>query len=404
MRDAAPSLAMVGLQGGEWFGRAAGEALRSATVVLGAARHIAVLPEDVRARREPTGAPVTETLERAAALSDAGERVCIVASGDPGFFGLARLAASRFGRALTIHPAPSSVSLAFARARVAWDDAVVVSAHGRDTFGVDRATEAVMRLPKVAVLTSPADPPEKLGRALVHAGCPPRRVVVASRLGESGETVWEGDVPGLAGGRFDGLSVVVLLAPTPHDLPGGAGAAGVSWGLPEERFEHRAGMITKAEVRAVALGKLGLPSAGVLWDVGAGSGSVSAECCRLAPGLRVFAVERAPEDAERARINLRSTGAVVVEGEAPAALDELPDPDRCFIGGGGEKILDEVISRLRPGGSVVATYAVMERAAYAAERLGNLIQLSVARGVAAGEGGPLRLNAENPVFVCWGSR
>ena len=161
-------------------------------------------------------------------------------------------------------------------------------------------------------------------------------------------------------------------------------------------------MITKAEVRAVALGKLALPGAGVLWDVGAGSGSVAVECSRLAPGLRVFAVERRADDAERLRANARGTGVVVVEGEAPAALAGLPDPDRVFLGGGGLNVLESVMDRLRPGGLVVATYAALDRAAAAASRLGQLVQVAVSRGAPLGGSGALRLAAENPVFVCWG--
>ena len=431
MHEPGASISLVGLHGGEWFGREAGDALHGATVVIGDSRHLAAVPADVKGRREELQPPLDQMLDHAGRLFDAGERVCIVVSGDPGFFGLARLAGARFGRALRIHPAPPSVSLAFARAGVIWDDAAVVSAHGRDSSGTDRAAEAALRHPKVAVLTSPSDPPEQLGRMLRDAGCGARRVIVASRLGELDESVWEGDIAGLADGRFDGLSVVLLLAP-PANAAGtafghaagtafghaagtafghaagtafghAAGDPGISWGLDEDLFEHRAGMITKAEVRAVALGKLGLPAAGVLWDVGAGSGSVSAECCRLAPGLRVFAVERRHEDAERARRNLEATQATVVEGEAPEVLSGLPDPDRVFIGGGGEKVLEEAINRLRRGGGIVATYAVLERAVRAGDRLGNLIQLSVARGVPSVEGGPLRLQAENPVFICWGS-
>ena len=161
-------------------------------------------------------------------------------------------------------------------------------------------------------------------------------------------------------------------------------------------------MITKAEIRAVALGKLALPAAGVLWDVGAGSGSVAVECACLAPGLRVFAVERNPGDAARLRENARGTGIVVVEAEAPAALAGLPDPDRVFVGGGGLDVLESVVDRLRPGGLVVATYAALDRAAAAASRLGHVVQVAVSRGVPLGGSGALRLAAENPVFVCWG--
>ena len=161
-------------------------------------------------------------------------------------------------------------------------------------------------------------------------------------------------------------------------------------------------MVTKAEVRAVALGKLALPATGVLWDVGAGSGSVAIECSRLAPGLRVFAVERRADDVERIRRNARGTGVMVVEGEAPAVLAGLPDPDRVFVGGGGLDVLESVVDRLRPGGLVVATYAALDRAAAAAGRLGQMVQVAVSRGAPLGGSGALRLAAENPVFVCWG--
>ncbi len=138
-------------------------------------------------------------LDRVEAGRDAGEKVCVVVSGDPGFFGLARLARARFGPAgVAVHPAPSSVALACARAGLAWDDAVVVSAHGRP---LDAAVEAILAHDKVAVLTSPDQPPEPVGRALLARGGPDRDVTVASRLGEPGEQVWSGDTAGLAAGR-----------------------------------------------------------------------------------------------------------------------------------------------------------------------------------------------------------
>ena len=163
-------------------------------------------------------------------------------------------------------------------------------------------------------------------------------------------------------------------------------------------------MITKAEVRAVALGKLRLPAAGVLWDVGAGSGSVAAECARLAPGLRVFAVERRADGADRLGVNLAGTARRGGPWRgAPGALAGLPDPDRVFVGGGGLGVLDAVLGRLRPGGTVVATYAALDRAAAAAgparpPRAGR----RRAGACRSATHGSVRLDAENPVFVCWG--
>jgi precorrin-6Y C5,15-methyltransferase (decarboxylating) len=164
-------------------------------------------------------------------------------------------------------------------------------------------------------------------------------------------------------------------------------------------------MITKAEVRSVALARLDLPDAGVLWDVGAGSGSVAIEAALLAPGLQVFAVERRPDDARRIETNARSLRAAVtvIDSPAPAALAGLPDPDRVFVGGGGLEVLDAVLARLRPGGAVVATFAALDRAAAAAERLGHVVQVAVSRGERLRAGG-WRLAAENPVFVAWGPR
>jgi precorrin-6Y C5,15-methyltransferase (decarboxylating) len=387
---------IVGLHGGAWFGEAAGRALEAATAVIGAPRHLAALPPEVVGERVPLSGPLDALLDDVARRRDLGEKVCLVVSGDPGFFGLARLARARLGAGgLAVHPAPSAVALAFARAGLAWDDAVVVSAHGRP---LEPAVDAVMGHPKVAVLTSPEHPPESLARRLVAAGCGPRAVVVAARLGEPDENMWTGDLAALAAGRFDALSVVLCLAPEPHGVAGSAWA----WGLPDHTYQHRDGLITKAEVRAVALGKLRLPGAGVLWDVGAGSGSVAAECARLSPGLRVFAIERRPDDAHRLFANLAGTGATVVEGDAPDVLAGLPDPDRVFVGGGGLAVLDAVVGRLRPGGAVVATYVAVDRAAAAGARLGHLVQIAVNRGVAIGADGAVRLAADNPVFVCWG--
>ena len=393
-----PPISIVGFLGDEYFGRAAGAALRAADVVVGIGRLLDAVPADVAGKRLEVPGPLAGTLELAAERRGLGERVCLLASGDPGFFGIVRVAAARFGAGtLEVHPAPSSVAVAFARAGVHWDDAVVVSAHGRPLAA---AVEAVLPRPKAAVLTAPDQPPEALGRALLDAACGPRRVTVCARLGHADEAVIRTDLAGLAAGSFPPLAVVVLETPDSSD--GGGARPTLAWGVPDDRFAHRAGMITKAEVRAVALGKLALPGAGVLWDVGAGSGSVAVECARLAPGLRVFAVEREPDDAARLRENARGTGIVVVEAEAPAALAGLPDPDRVFVGGGGLDVLESVVDRLRPGGLVVATYAALDRAAAAASRLGHVVQVAVSRGVPLGGSGALRLAAENPVFVtCW---
>jgi precorrin-6Y C5,15-methyltransferase (decarboxylating) len=305
---------------------------------------------------------------------------------------------ARLGRdAVRIHPAPSSVALAFAAAGVSWDDAVVVSAHGRPLAD---GLAAITAARKVAVLTSPESPPEAVGRALDAAGCGPREVVVASRLGEDGERIVATDLAGLAAGGFDPLSVVVLLQP---DVA--APGPSLTWGRHEDAFVRRAGMVTKAEVRAVALSKLELTRSAVLWDVGAGSGSVAVEAAAMAPGLRAYAIERDATDAANIGVNATAFGVAVdvVVGLAPAALEGLPAPDRVFVGGGGLDVLHACWERLRPAGRLVATFVVLDRALAAFDLLGSMVQVHVDRCVAIGSAG-VRLEPLNPVFVCWGAK
>jgi len=390
------TLTVVGVIGGECFGAHARSAVARATVVVGS-------PRQLELARPPAGATLIRlrgaldaVLDTIAEHLTARARVCVLASGDPGFFGIVRVLAERFGSdLLSVHPAPSAVSLAFARVGSSWDDATVVSAHGRPLAA---AIDEIVKVPKVAVLTSPDNPPEAIGVALRAAGCGPRAVAVVTRIGQPDEACFQGTLDELSAGTFDPMSVVILREPTAN-----ARGATLAWGLPEARFEHRNGMITKAEVRAVTLGKLDLPRVGVLWDVGAGSGSVAIEAARLAPGLRVVAIEADRDSVDRIRSSASTHGVDidVVHGRAPDVLAALPEPDRAFVGGGGTAVLDAVLDRLRPGGVVVANYALVDRATAAWQRLGNLVELSVARGVATGELG-VRLTAENPVFICWG--
>lgn len=398
---------VVGLHGGAWFGSDAEAALRDADLLVGAQR----LHDDLDAARQASGAaplsaeriglfgPLDQVLDLIAERAGQGQRVCMLASGDPGFFGIERLLVGRFGDQVNIHPAPSSVALAFARARIHWDDAAIVSCHGRP---LERALPHILAAPKVAVLVSKSTPPEAVGQAVLDADGPHEFAVVCSNLGTAEESVTRTDLAGLAAGTFDPLSVVILTC-QPQPI---ATNAIVAWGRPVAEYAHRASMISKPEVRAVALSKLELFGAGVLWDVGACSGSIGIEASRLAPGLRVYAIEQNPQDCERIRQNAVRTAVSVIQGQAPAALDGLPDPDRIFVGGGGRAVFEQCLRRLRPGGVIAGTFATLDAALEASELLGvdsEFVQISINRGVPVGPQARLRLQADNPVFLVWGS-
>jgi precorrin-3B C17-methyltransferase/precorrin-6y C5,15-methyltransferase (decarboxylating) CbiE subunit/precorrin-6Y C5,15-methyltransferase (decarboxylating) CbiT subunit len=387
---------VVGLLGGRPVGDAAVAALAGASLVAGGADQLAGVA-DLLAPGTAT-AVVGAGLGALDAVAAHDGRACVLASGDPGFHGIGRALAARLGpERLVVHPAPTSVALAFARLGLPWAGAAVASCH---TGGAARAAAQVAAAPCAAVLCGPAAPPEAVGTALVTLGAHHAGVAVATRLGEPGESVHRLDgVAALAAGRFDHRSVVVLT----DDAPAEVAPAGRGSGRPVADFVHRRGMITKPEVRSVVLGRLDLPERGVLWDVGAGSGSLAVEAALVAPGLRVLAVEHDPDAAEAVVANAAALGAVVevVTGAAPAALAGLPAPDRVFVGGGGLEVLDACLAAARPGARIVATYAAADRALAARERLGSLAQVSVDVAAELPDGG-VRFVADNPVFVAWG--
>ncbi len=349
-------------------------------------------------------------LDTVAEYVSEGRPVTVLASGDPGFFGIVRVLAERFGaQRLDVRPGVSSVAAAFARVGLPWDDAVVASAHGRD---LRTAVNLCRAHPKVAVLTGPGAGPAELGAALRTDA---RVLVVASALG-SGEERVERVTPAEAAGRDWGAAVSVVLcldearALGPVRSVAGPRAGAAGWALEESAFAHRDSMITKFEVRALALARLGPRPGDLVWDVGAGSGSVAVECARL--GAAVTAVEKTPDGVERVRANAAAHGVDVrvVHGAAPAALPRLDDPDAVFVGGGGRELPAIVAACARRARrSVVVAMAALDRVPAAREALvdaglecdGVLLQSS---RLAPLPGDVTRLAATNPVFLLWGVR
>ncbi|MFF9300164.1 precorrin-6y C5,15-methyltransferase (decarboxylating) subunit CbiE [Streptomyces althioticus] len=381
-----------------------------AALVVGGRRHLDAVDVPEGAERVVLG-PLAPALDTVATYVAEGRPVVVLASGDPGFFGIVRALAERFGpERLDVRPGVSSVAAAFARAGLPWDDAVVVSAHGRDP----RTAVNVCRAhPKVAVLTGPGAGPAELGAALRGER---RMLVVASALGSAGEAV-ERVTPEEAAGRAWGSAVSVVLCLDEERTPGpartvaGLGEGPAGWALPEAEFAHRDSMITKFEVRALALARLGPRPGDLVWDVGAGSGSVAVECARL--GAAAVAVERDADGVERVRANAAAhgVGVTVVHGEAPGVLDGLgDDPDAVFVGGGGRE-LPAVVGACarRARRTVVVAMAALDRVPAARAALtgagltcdGVLLQSS---RLAPLPGDVTRLAATNPVFLLWGVR
>jgi precorrin-6Y C5,15-methyltransferase (decarboxylating) len=384
------SVTVVGLDGAA-LPLGAAQALAGAQVVVGAPHQLAAVPV-------PVGATVLGPAELDL-LPDTSSAV-VLASGDPGFFGIVRSLRKRGLRPVVL-PARSSVARAFALLGRSWDDVAVVSAHGRSL----RCALNVCRAhPAVAVLTGPG-----AGAVEIIAGLAGwrRTVLVAENLGGPGERV-----RCFAGGPLHDPHVVLCLADE-HAVPDRGWIAGgepmppaAGWALEETEFSHRDGMITKSEVRALALARLAPGPGRLVWDLGAGSGSVGVECARL--GAAVVAVERDPAQCVRlvANASVHRVDVRVIEGQAPAVLSGLPEPDAVFVGGGGP---DVVRAAAQASPRVVVALAALDRLAPCRAALREAghqvdgVQLAASRFAELPDGS-VRLAATNPVLLLWGQR
>ncbi|HEY7484632.1 MAG TPA: precorrin-6y C5,15-methyltransferase (decarboxylating) subunit CbiE [Streptosporangiaceae bacterium] len=394
------TISVIGYDGSPLSDRA-GDRLAAATLVVGGARHLEAARPPKDARQIVIG-DVPAALDEIDAAADG--HVVVLASGDPGFFGIVRALRER-GRTVEVIPAMSSVTQAFARAGLPWDDALVVSAHGRE---LRRAVNVCRAYGKVAVLTGPGAGPAELARELAPQA--PRTFVVCEDLGGPAERV-EWCRPADATTRtWRDPNVVLVLDERRGRGKGwlaGPGAGPAAWALPEAEFEHRDSMVTKAEVRALALARLGPRLGDMVWDVGAGSGSVAVECARF--GAAVIAVERDEEACARIRRNVQAhhVKVAVCRGAAPDVLGHLPDPDTVFVGGGGPEVVRACAARALRG--VVVALAAVDRVRPASEALEQAgftveaVQLQANRLVPLPDSAQ-RLAATNPVFVIWGTK
>lgn len=290
--------------------------------------------------------------------------VTILASGDPLFYGIGRMLLEAFPKQkISFHPALSSMQLCFARFAISWDDAHFVSLHGRSG---KRMVSQLVKEPKVFVFTDPKHSPDMIaGKLLQECGekvLADTRVYVAENLGAAEERLFRGSLQEIAAAHFADPNVMILLNNTETD------DKDFSFGLQEDEIQHSRGLITKNEVRAVLIHSLRLPDSGVMWDVGAGSGSVGLECARMCPNIQVVAIEREEEQWQNIESN-REHFAVwnleLVKGTAPQSLENLPAPVRIFVGGSGgdlQKILEFAVNALLPGGIIVVNAVISKTA------------------------------------------
>jgi len=290
--------------------------------------------------------PVMEITPLAEAITAIGQgvtngSVAVLASGDPLFYGIGRRLITEFGPdSVTIHPALSSMQEAGSRFKIPWDDAGLVSLHGRRQ---EHLPGLLLAGTKTFAFTDRHNAPDILARKILaylvliddHDLISNCRIMVAENLGTDQEHIFSGSLAEAAKQNFADLNVFCMICERQH----GDGC----FGLTEEAISHSRGLITKNEVQAITLHCLRLPKQGVFWDVGAGSGSISIEAARINPGLTIYAIEHKDEELKNIKENIRRYGCynvIPVAGSAPEALQTLPAPERIFVGGSGGQLAE----------------------------------------------------------------
>lgn len=402
------------------LGRAALAHLQAAQLVIGGTRTLALFAAHIAPdalQRDLTGA-LSQVPEWIRAAQSDGLRVVVLATGDPLCHGIAAYLASRLCiEAIEVLPNVSTLQLACARLGLPWQEMKFASVHAKDAgdwlpgstpaHGLYALLRDIRQHDRLAVLTSPDNTPDRIARMLVAEGLADDfEMAVAERLCQPEERVVSGlRIAAVADLRFADPNVVLLWRTrlrTPQVL----------FGLPDASFEQRhpeKGLITKNEVRAVSLARMQLRADSVVWDIGAGSGSVGLEAARLCRQGHVYAIEKNVDDVAivgRNRLAMGIGNHTLVHGKAPEGLQHWADPDAVFIGGsGGElgELIAQVLQRLRPDGWLVMNFVTIENLSAAVETLKaqgatwDVLQLQASRSK------PIlhmhRLAAENPVWI-----
>ncbi|WMT91058.1 precorrin-6y C5,15-methyltransferase (decarboxylating) subunit CbiE [Pelagibacterium sp. H642] len=359
--------------------------IADAEVVFGGARHLALVRRLNLAEQRRWQSPIETSVEEVARLRGR-KRVCVLASGDPFHFGIGATLARRIpAREMQVVTSPSSFSLAAARMGWALQDVTVLSLHGRP---IELIRPHLHHGRKVLALTSDEKGPGEVAALLVEAGFGASAFTVLEALGGPNERLKTVVASGFDMTGIDPLNIVAI------DVVAGADARVLPMtpGVPDEWFDHD-GQITKREIRALTLSALAPRRGELLWDIGAGSGSVGIEWMLADPSLSAIAVEVDGTRLKRIAGNAAALGVpglVLKQGKAPQVLEKLPPPDAIFVGGGGtdDGVIDAAMEALKPGGRLVVNAVTLEMEALLAllygQAGGSLTRIQIARAEALG--------------------
>lgn len=397
----------IGDDGLEGLQATARELIESAELLVGTEQTLALVPRGA-AERVAAGDDLMSLVKRLDAAKQ--KRIVLLAYGDPLFFGVARYLCDKLGKdRFEVLPHVSAMQMAFARVKESWDEAYLTDLAQTPLV---RVIDKVRSTEKAGLFTTEETPPAAVARALLDQRIDYFHAYVCENLGSPDERVTHGDLAEIAGLEFSPLNVMVLVRmpdvpDRPRDMVGRR-----LFGNPDELFlqsHPKRGLLTPAEVRCIALGQLDLGPRSIVWDVGAGSGSVAIEAASIASGGTTYAIEMDPEDYQLISTNAQRFGVanlVGVLGQAPEAWKNLPDPDAVFVGGTGRvvsRLVELAYGRLKRGGRLVTNVGSMENLVAVRDILQKLAgdvqvwMINLARGTDQLD--RVRFEAINPTFV-----
>ncbi len=378
------SIVGIGEDGIEGLSAAARGLIGAAEIVFGGRRHLSLAAPLIRGATRPWPSPFDGAADEV--MTHRGRQVCVLASGDPFHYGVGAVLAQKIdAREMIVVPAPSAFSLAAARLGWSLPQTTLLSVHGRM---LDLVRPHLQPGVRILALTSDGGGPEAMARLLTQSGFGGSRLTILEAVGGPRERMRTATAAAFDLGPVEPLNTLAIEV----EAAPGARIIARSPGLADNLFEHD-GQITKREVRAVTLSSLAPQRGELLWDIGAGAGSVAIEWLLADPLMRAIAVEKRGDRAARVRRNAAAFGVPgleIVEGTAPAALAGLAGPDAIFIGGGaGEPgVIDAAVEAIRPGGRLVVNAVTLETEALLiaqhAARGGELIRIAISRAGAVG--------------------
>ena len=369
---------------------AARQLIAAADLLIGENRTLALVPQS-RAERMVVGSNLDETAARIEASAE--KKAVVLAGGDPLFYGVARYLCDKLGKdRFVVVPHVSSMQLAFARVKESWEEAFLTNLA---RHSVEQVLGQIRGAEKVGLFPSDSCSPSAVAQAILNERIDYFTAYVCENLGSPDERVTQGELSEIAGQDFSPLSVMILVR-KPHvpDRPSESIGRRL-FGNPDELFlqsKPKRGLLTPSEIRSVALSEMDLGPGSVVWDVGAGSGSVAVEAAQIASDGTVYAIEMDPEDYQLIIQNAERFGVgnlKAVLGRAPEAWQDLPDPDSIFVSGSGRhipRLVEAAYQRLRVGGRLVATMTSIDNIAEVHQTLrGRLpdvkvLMLNLARG------------------------